>query len=97
MLYFSLVNPNFIPRASYVEIYNENCIDLLEKKDEKNQVEKIEIQKKGLNITPIKAVVCQNAQTVKIILIYLQYCIIVMLFDRFLFYTQLGYGSYQNW
>jgi hypothetical protein len=50
-------------RACYLEIYNEKVIDLLEKKDNKNQ-KKIEIQKDGLHITPLKAVVCQNAQMV---------------------------------
>lgn len=51
-------------RASYLEIYNEKVIDLLEKKDNKNQLKKIEIQKDGLHITPLKAIVCQNAQMV---------------------------------
>lgn len=57
MLYF---------RACYLEIYNEKLIDLLEKNDNKNLKKKIEIQKDGLYITPLKAVVCQNAQMVKL-------------------------------
>lgn len=50
-------------RACYLEIYNETVIDLLQKKN-KSQTKKIEIQKDGLHITPLKAVVCQNAQMV---------------------------------
>lgn len=54
----------FICRACYLEIYNETVIDLLEKRNNKSQTKKIEIQKDGLHITPLKAVVCQNAQMV---------------------------------
>lgn len=62
-----LVKKNlFIYRACYVEIYNEKVIDLLEKKHHKNQPRKIEIQKDGLHITPLKAIVCQNAQMVNL-------------------------------
>lgn len=53
-------------RACYLEIYNEKVIDLLEAKTNKSQIKKIEIQKDGLHITPLKAVVCQNAQMVKL-------------------------------
>lgn len=53
-----------ICRACYLEIYNETVIDLLEKRNNKNQTKKIEIQKDGLHITPLKAIVCQNAQMV---------------------------------
>lgn len=53
----------FVCRACYLEIYNEKIIDLLENK---NQTRKIEIQKDGLHITPLKAIVCQNAQMVKL-------------------------------
>uniref|UniRef100_A0A2S2QFF0 Centromere-associated protein E n=1 Tax=Sipha flava TaxID=143950 RepID=A0A2S2QFF0_9HEMI len=64
---FSVMNSStdreYLLRACYLEIYNEKVIDLLEKKDNKNQ-KKIEIQKDGLHITPLKAVVCQNAQMV---------------------------------
>lgn len=64
---FLLVRKNlFIFRASYVEIYNEKVIDLLEKKHHKNHPRKIEIQKDGLHITPLKAIVCQNAQMVNL-------------------------------
>lgn len=52
-------------RACYLEIYNEKVIDLLEAKDNKNITKKIEIQKDGLHITPLKAIVCQNAQMVQ--------------------------------
>lgn len=41
-------------------------MDLLEKKDNKSYSKKIEIQKDGLHITPLKAVVCQSAQMVKL-------------------------------
>lgn len=58
-----------LPRACYVEIYNEKVIDLLEKKDGKSQMKKIEIQKDGLHITPLKAIVCQNAQMVNLIVL----------------------------
>jgi len=51
-------------RACYLEIYNEKVIDLLEVKNNKSVTKKIEIQKDGLHITPLKAVVCQNAQMV---------------------------------
>ncbi|XP_050443321.1 kinesin-related protein 4-like [Adelges cooleyi] len=54
----------YLLRACYLEIYNEKIIDLLEKKDNKIQTRKIEIQKDGLHITPLKAIVCQNAQMV---------------------------------
>lgn len=53
-------------RACYLEIYNEKLIDLLEKNDNKNLKKKIEIQKDGLHITPLKAIVCQNAEMVKL-------------------------------
>lgn len=53
-------------RACYLEIYNEKLIDLLEAKNSKDQTKKIEIQKDGLHITSLKAVVCQNAQMVKL-------------------------------
>lgn len=55
-----------IYRACYLEIYNEKVIDLLEKKNKKTQTKKIEIQKDGLCITPLKAIVCQNSQMVPI-------------------------------
>lgn len=68
-------------------------------------MKKIEIQKDGLHITPLKAIVCQNAQMVKLLLINY----IIMLFDWFLFYIPLirfihnkfikiclGYGFYEN-
>jgi len=54
----------FLYRACYLEIYNEKVIDLLEIKDNRSVTKKIEIQKDGLHITPLKAVVCQNAQMV---------------------------------
>ncbi|XP_025205598.1 kinesin-related protein 4-like isoform X2 [Melanaphis sacchari] len=54
----------YLLRACYLEIYNEKVIDLLEKKSNKSQTKKIEIQKDGLHITPLKAVVCQNSQMV---------------------------------
>ncbi|XP_060842523.1 centromere-associated protein E-like isoform X2 [Rhopalosiphum padi] len=54
----------YLLRACYLEIYNEKVIDLLEKKNNKNQTKKIEIQKDGLHITPLKAIVCQNSQMV---------------------------------
>lgn len=66
-LSYSCLRKNlFIHRACYVEIYNEKVIDLLEKKHNKNQPRKIEIQKDGLHITPLKAIVCQNAQMVNL-------------------------------
>lgn len=51
-------------RACYLEIYNEKVIDLLDQNDSENKRKKIQIQKDGLHITPLKAVVCQNAQMV---------------------------------
>ncbi|KAF0754076.1 kinesin-related protein 4 isoform X1 [Aphis craccivora] len=54
----------YLLRACYLEIYNEKVIDLLEKRNNKNQIKKIEIQKDGLHITPLKAIVCQNSQMV---------------------------------
>lgn len=69
-----------------MEIYNEKVIDLLEKKNITRQSRKIEIQKDGLHITPLKAIVCQNAQMVKLKTIMLSLTI--------LFYNLLNYVTY---
>lgn len=61
-----IIHKKIFFRACYLEIYNEKVIDLLEKKNNKNQTKKIEIQKDGLHITPLKAIVCQNSQMVKL-------------------------------